>query len=530
MANADEQRILAQYVGWGGLAGAFDKNNSTWSSEYAALKEALTESEYAAARSSTLTAFYTPADVIHPIYRALVRMGVTGGNILEPSCGTGAFIGHRPDSFKESSAHFYGVEIDALTGRIAKQLYQNANIQITGFESTKLPDNFFDCALGNVPFGQYQVSDPQYDRLHFQIHDYFLAKAIDKVRAGGILAFITTSGTLDKKSEDVRRYIAARCDLIGAVRLPNDAFKGIAGTNVTSDILFLQKRDRVMEQDVPWIHMAETADGVPVNRYFAEHPEMICGEMRMISGPYGPRPACLPRTSDKTLEQQLDECMTNLQAQITQAEPMLEEDELEGDAIPADPNVRNFSYTMVDHAIYYRENSLMRRVRKGPTVEGRIQALIEMRDTTRELIVAQLDEMPDEEIARLQAVLNRQYDAYAKEYGRINSRDSQMAFEDDSSYFLLCSLEDIDDDGNYLGKTDMFTKRTIRSARVPDHVDTATEAYALSIGEKAKVDLPYMMALTGKSEAELVADLTGVIYRDPLKTMPDGSPHLSSRR
>lgn len=521
-ANADEQTVLAKYCGWGGLADAFDSSKSSWSGEYSELKTLLTQSEYEAARASTLTAFYTPPEVIHAMYRALERFGVQGGNILEPSMGVGAFFGHKPSSFDLNNARVYGVELDDLTGRIARQLYQKAKIQICGYEKSNLPDSFFDCAVGNVPFGQFSVSDKAYDRLHFQIHDYFIAKTIDKVRTGGIIAFITTSGTMDKKSEDVRRYIAERCDLIGAVRLPNNAFKANAGTEVTADILFLQKRDRIITRDEPWLHLAETEDGISINGYFAEHPEMICGRMEMVSGPYGPTPTCLQDTSIP-LEHQLDRAMSHLSATLTKAEVVLDSpDELPDEVIEADPSVRNFSYVLLDGDIYYRENSVMRKVRLGATADSRVRKLIVLRDTVRDLIQAQLDDMPDEEISRLQKVLNQQYDTYQKEHGLINSRGSAQAFQDDSSYFLLCSLEDLDEEGKFRGKSDMFSKRTIRSARPAERVDTASDALALSIGEKACVDMSYMMQLTGKTEEELVDDLNGVIFIDPLERENDG--------
>lgn len=525
-ATESEQSVLAKYVGWGGLADAFDPNKGSWSEEYVQLKNTLTEPEYNAARESTLTAFFTPNEAIHPIYRALERMGVTGGNILEPSMGVGAFFGAKPTNFDQSNAKLYGVELDDLTGRIAKQLYQKAHIQIAGFEKANLPDNFFDCVVGNVPFGDFSVSDRQYDKIHFRIHDYFIAKSIDKLRVGGIMAVITTSGTMDKKSEEVRKYIAARCELIGAVRLPDTTFKANAGTEATADILFLQKRDRIVERDEPWLHLSETTDGIPINGYFAEHPEMICGQMEMVSGPYGMRPTCKADTTD-TLENQLDAAMRNLNATLTKVEIELEEGETpnEDKTIPADPTVRNFSYTLFEGKIYYRENSVMQRVDPGATADKRIRKLIALRDTTRDLIEAQLQDMPDAEIERLQALLNRQYDAFHNQFGLINSRGCAQNFQDDSSYFLLCSLEDLDEEGNYRGKTDLFTKRTIRAARVADHVDTATEALAVSIGEKAKVDLPYMAQLTGKSEETLVEELTGVIFCDPLEKQMDGAPH-----
>ena len=521
-ANEQEQNILDGYLGWGGLADAFDEKKDSWHAEYTELKQLLTEDEYSAARESTLTAFYTPPAVIHAIYRALERIGCVGGNVLEPSMGVGAFFGHRHSQFDLNNAKLYGVELDSLSGRIAQQLYQKAKIQITGYEKADLPDSFFDLAIGNVPFGQYQVSDRRYDRLHFQIHDYFLAKTVDKLRVGGIMAFITTSGTLDKQTEDVRRYLAARCDLLGAVRLPNNTFKSSAGTQVTSDILFLQKRGTVLEKDVPWIHIGQTADGVPVNQYFADHPEMICGTMQMESGPYGLRPTCAPLETELTLEQQLDKVLENIHAEYT-LENTQEETQEETDTIDADTNVRNFSYTVKDNVVYYRENSKMRVVKASATALHRIRALILLRDTCRELIDAQLENYSDESITKLQARLNRQYDAYRQRFGLINSRGSAMAFREDSGYFLLCSLEDLDDEGHFKGKTDMFTKRTIRPAQAVDRVDSADEALALSLTEKACVDLAYMQQLTGKPQEEIISDLTSVIFHDPEKNAPDGS-------
>lgn len=523
-ANEDEQKILAQYSGWGGLADAFDPNKSSWSQEYRDLKAILTESEYQAARSSTLTAYFTPPEVIHTMYRALERMGVRGGNILEPSMGTGAFFAHKPSSFDLHSAKLYGVELDELTGRMARQLYQKARIQITGFEKADLPDSFFDCAVGNVPFGDFSVSDRAYDKLHFRIHDYFLAKTIDKVRTGGIIAMITTSGTMDKKSDTVRKYIAARCDLIGAVRLPNTTFKQNAGTEAVADILFLQKRDRMLEQDEAWLHIGQTEDGIPINQYFVDHPEMVCGTIKMVSGPYGPTPTCEP-SSEGTLEEQLDKAMAHLSATLTKPEIAIEAaEEQDADVIEADPDVRNFSYTLKDGKIYFRTNSVMKEMRLGATADKRVRQLIALRDTVRELLQAQLDDLPDAEIHRLQAQLKKQYDTYTHAHGLITSRGSALAFQDDSSYYLLCSLEDVDENGKLKGLSDMFTKRTIRSAKPADRADTASDALALSIGEKAGVDMPYMMQLTGKTEEEIASELTGVIFEDPLEKTADGSP------
>lgn len=521
-ATEAEQDVLAGYLGWGGLADAFDSSKDNWHSEYTQLKELLTLEEYAAAQESTLAAFYTPPAVIHAMYRALTRMGCVGGNVLEPSMGVGAFFGHRSGSFDTNNAKLYGVELDSVSGRIAQQLYQKAKIQICGYEKADLPDSFFDLAIGNVPFGQYQVSDRRYDKLHFQIHDYFLAKTVDKLRVGGIMAFITTSGTMDKKSEDVRQYLAARCDLIGAVRLPNTTFKSNAGTEVTSDILFLQKRGRVLEQDAPWIHVGETENGIPLNQYFIDHPEMVCGEMQMVSGPYGMRSTCVPN-EQSPLAEQLDAALSTLHAEYTLVDEQ-EYAEEESGTIDADPNVRNFSYTVKDDVIYYRENSKMRVVKGGENALARIRALVPLRDTCRELINAQLENFPDEYIQKLQARLNDQYDAYRKKYGLINSRGTASAFREDSGYFLLCSLEDLDDEGNFKGKTDMFTKRTIRPAQAVDHVDTAEESLALSLSEQGHVDLGYMSKLTGKTTEAIINDLTGIIFRDPVKVDTDGNP------
>ena len=521
-ASEQEQDILAGYLGWGGLADAFAPGKENWHTEYEQLKTLLTEDEYAAARESTLTAFYTPPAVIHAMYRALEHIGCVGGNVLEPSMGVGAFFGHRHSKFDTHNAKLYGVELDSLSGRIAQQLYQKAKIQITGYEKADLQDNFFDLAIGNVPFGQYQVSDRRYDKLHFQIHDYFLAKTVDKLRVGGIMAFITTSGTMDKKSEDVRQYLAARCDLIGAVRLPNTTFKSNAGTEVTSDILFLQKRGRVLEQDAPWIHVGETENGIPLNQYFIDHPEMVCGDMQMVSGPYGMRSTCVPN-EQSPLAEQLDAALSTLHAEYTLVDEQ-EYAEEESGTIDADPNVRNFSYTVKDDVIYYRENSKMRVVKGGETALARIRALVPLRDTCRELIDAQLENFPDEYIQKLQARLNDQYDAYRKKYGLINSRGTASAFREDSGYFLLCSLEDLDDEGNFKGKTDMFTKRTIRPAQAVDHVDTAEESLALSLSEQGHVDLGYMSKLTGRTTEAIINDLTGIIFRDPVKVDTDGNP------
>lgn len=521
-ANGEEQEILAQYSGWGGLSDAFEPNKDSWHSEYTELKSLLTEEEYAAARSSTLTAFYTPPEVIDAMYTTLRKMGVGAGTILEPSMGVGAFFGQSHSYLYEPTTRLFGVELDSLTGRIARQLYQKANIQITGFEKADLPDSFFDVVIGNVPFGDYSVVDPQYNRLHFKIHDYFFAKSIDKLRTGGIIAFITTSGTLDKKSEEVRRYINARCDFIGAVRLPDSTFKS-AGTKAMADIIFLQKRDRILEQDASWLHTTQTEDGLSLNSYFSEHPETVCGTLKTVSGPYGPTLTC-EAFADKPLANVLKEAMSHLHAEFHFQDIELQESGAVEASIPAEPDVRNFSFCIRNGKIYYRENAIMREVSLGATSAARMRLLIELRDTTRELIQAQLEDMPDEVITELQAKLNRQYDHYHSKFGLINSRGASLDMRDDSGYFLLCSLENLDSEGNFIGKSDMFTKRTIRAARPAERVETASEALALSVGERAGIDFGYMRQLTGKDKETLIQDLQGVIFADPLEKNSDGEP------
>ena len=521
-ANGEEQEILAQYSGWGGLSDAFEPNKDSWHNEYTELKSLLTEEEYAAARSSTLTAFYTPPEVIDAMYTTLRKMGVGAGTILEPSMGVGAFFGQSHSYLYEPNTRLFGVELDSLTGRIARQLYQKANIQITGFEKADLPDSFFDVVIGNVPFGDYSVVDPQYNRLHFKIHDYFFAKSIDKLRTGGIIAFITTSGTLDKKSEEVRRYINARCDFIGAVRLPDSTFKS-AGTKAMADIIFLQKRDRILEQDAGWLHTTQTEDGLSLNSYFAEHPEMVCGTLKTVSGPYGPTLTC-EAFADKALADVLKEAMSHLHAEFHFQDIEVQESGAVEASIPAEPDVRNFSFCIRNGKFYYRENAIMREVSLSATSAARMRLLIELRDTTRELIQAQLEDMPDEVITELQAKLNRQYDYYHNKFGLINSRGASLDMRDDSGYFLLCSLENLDSEGNFIGKSDMFTKRTIRAARPAERVETASEALALSVGERAGIDFGYMQQLTGKDKDTLVNDLQGVIFADPLEKNSDGEP------
>ena len=509
-ATAEEQAVLAQYVGWGGLADFFDEKNS----RYAELKELLTDAEYAAARESTLTAFYTPPVVIRGIYAALGQMGFTQGNILEPACGIGNFLGMLPESM--SGSKLYGVELDDLSGRIARQLYQKSSIAVQGYEKTAFPDNFFDVAIGNVPFGQFHVPDKRYDRLNFPIHEYFIAKALDQVRPGGVIAVVTSSYTMDKRTASARKYIAQRSELLGAIRLPNNAFKAAAGTEVVSDILFLQKRERMVDIEPEWVHLATNEDGIQMNSYFIDHPDMILGEMKMVSGPFGPTPTCEPYP-EQPLETLLAEAVQNIHGEITAYD---REEELEGEdhSIEADPAVRNFSYTLVNGQIYYRENSRMNPVEVSKTAESRIRGMIELRDCVRTLLEYQTEDYPDEEIKAQQAKLNTLYDAFTRKYGLINSRGNAIAFDQDSSYFLLCSLEILDEDRNLKRKADLFTKRTIRSHKPAEKVDTAVEALALSIGEKAHVDMDYMSRLTGKDEETLFSDLKGVIFLNPAYT------------
>ena len=509
-ATAEEQAVLAQYVGWGGLADFFDEKNS----RYAELKELLTDAEYAAARESTLTAFFTPPVVIRGIYAALGQMGFTQGNILEPSCGIGNFLGMLPESM--SGSKLYGVELDDLSGRIARQLYQKSSIAVQGYEKTAFPDNFFDVAIGNVPFGQFHVPDKRYDRLNFPIHEYFVAKVLDQVRPGGVIAVVTSSFTMDKRTASARKYIAQRSELLGAIRLPNNAFKAAAGTEVVSDILFLQKRERMVDIEPEWVHLATDENGIQMNSYFIDHPDMVLGEMKMVSGPFGPTPTCEPYP-EQPLEALLAEAVQNVHGEITAYD---REEELEGEdhSIEADPAVRNFSYTLVDGQIYYRENSRMNPVEVSKTAESRIRGMIELRDCVRTLLEYQTEDYPDEEIKAQQAKLNALYDAFTRKYGLINSRGNAIAFDQDSSYFLLCSLEILDEDRNLKRKADLFTKRTIRSHKPAEKVDTAVEALALSIGEKAHVDMDYMGRLTGKDEEALFSDLKGVIFLNPAYT------------
>ena len=513
LATPEEQETLAKYVGWGGLSMAFDENNAAWADEFTELYMSLSPEEYRAAQESTLTAFYTPPVVIKAMYEALDRLGFTQGNILEPSCGTGNFFGLLPEAMAGSKLH--GVEIDPLTGAIAKQLYQKANIAVEGFEDTKLPDNHFDVVLGNVPFGEFKVSDSRYNAQKFLIHDYFFAKALDKVRTGGIVMFVTSKGTMDKASPEVRRYIAQRAELLGAVRLPDNTFKANAGTEVTSDILILQKRDRVVDVEPDWIYLDTNEDGITMNRYFVEHPEMVLGEMKLESSRFGMDTACKAH-KDRPLSGLLHEAMQRINGGITEQETGIDEISDEQDAsIPADPTVRNFSYALVDGKIYFRENDRMTPAALSVTAANRVRGLLEIRDCVRKLIDCQTNDYPDEVIQTEQENLNRLYDAFTKEYGLINSRGNYLAFASDESYFLLCSLEVLDDEGNFKRKADMFTKRTIKPHREITSVETASEALALSIGEKARVDLAYMAQLTGKPQEEIVTELQGVIFRVP---------------
>ena len=514
LATPEEQEVLSRYVGWGGLSMAFDEHNAAWAEEFKELYASLSPEEYRAAMESTLTAFYTPPVVIKAMYDALDRLGFSQGNILEPSCGTGNFFGLLPESMQNSKLH--GVEIDSLTGRIAKQLYQKANIAIEGFEKTNLPDDHFDVVLGNVPFGEIRVNDSRYNAQKFLIHDYFFTKALDKVRAGGVVMFITSKGTMDKASPEVRKYIAQRAELLGAIRLPDNTFKANAGTEVTSDILILQKRDRVIDIEPDWVHLDTDENGVTMNRYFVEHPDMVLGEIKMESTRFGTfEPVCKAR-KDIPLSELLSNAVQRINGEIPELDNGVDEisDEQEL-SVPTDPNVRNFSFTLVDGRVYFRENDRMQPASVSMTAENRIKGLIQIRDCVRKLIEYQTEDYPEEMIRTEQENLNRLYDVYTAKYGLINSRGNYLAFASDESYFLLCSLEVLDDEGNFKRKADMFTKRTIKPHREITSVETASEALALSIGEKARVDLPYMGQLTGKTQAELVQDLQGVIFKVP---------------
>lgn len=511
-ATPDEQKILSRYVGWGGIPEAFDERAGAWHTEYAMLKNILTPEEYESARESTLTAFYTPPTVIKAVYKAMEQMGFREGNILEPSCGIGHFIGMMPDSMSESK--IYGVELDTISAGIAQQLYQKTSIAAQGFEDANLPDSFFDAVVGNVPFGDFKVPDKRYDKHKFLIHDYFFAKSLDKLRPGGVMALITSKGTMDKENPAVRKYIAQRADLLGAIRLPNNTFKGNAGTEVVSDILILQKRDRLIDIEPDWVHLSTDENGIPMNSYFVDHPEMILGEMQMVSGRFGPEPSCVPYEG-ADLAEQLNEAIANIHGEVTAYEV---DDELteEDNSIPADPTVRNFSYTVVDDKIYFRENSRMTPVDVSATAENRIKGMITIRDSVRNLIELQTEDYPDYEIKAEQERLNTLYDTFTSKYGLLNSRANTSAFSQDSSYSLLSALEILDDEGNLERKADMFFKRTIKPHTPVTSVDTSSEALAVSMGEKAYVDMEYMCQLSGKTEEEIYSDLKGVIFLNPM--------------
>ena len=514
LATPEEQEILSRYVGWGGIPQAFEENNSSWTNEYLELKNTLSPEEYSAARASTLNAFYTSPTVIRSMYEALENMGLKQGNILEPSCGVGNFMGMIPESM--SKTNMYGVELDPVSGRIAKQLYQKNKIAVQGFEETDYPDSFFDCVIGNVPFGAYQVSDRRYDRHHFMIHDYFIAKSLDLIRPGGVVAVVTSSGTMDKQNQAVRQYIANRAELLGAIRLPNNAFQRNANTSVVSDILFFQKRDRASIEEPEWLNLKETPEGYSVNAYFAEHPEMVLGEFTTESTQYGKQEVTVKPKEGITLEEQLKEAVQNIHGTITELE--LSDTELEEDvvSIPADPEVKNFSFTVVDDEVYYRENSVMNRMELPAMTAERVKGMVKIRDITNELIQCQMEEGSDEQITKLQEKLNEEYDTFTAKYGLLSSNANKRAFSQDSSYCLLTSLEFLDDKGELKRKADIFTKRTIRRAETVTSVDTASEALEVSIGERAGVDLSYMAQLSGKTEAELTEELAGVIFKNPI--------------
>ena len=514
LATSEEQEILSRYVGWGGIPQAFEESNSSWANEYLELKNTLSPEEYSAARASTLNAFYTSPTVIRSMYEALENMGLKQGNILEPSCGVGNFMGLLPESM--GKANMYGVELDPVSGRIAKQLYQKNKIAVQGFEETSYPDSFFDCVIGNVPFGAYQVSDRRYDRHHFMIHDYFIAKSLDLVRPGGVVAVVTSSGTMDKQNPAVRQYIANRAELLGAIRLPNNAFQRNANTSVVSDILFFQKRDRASIEEPEWLNLKEMPEGYSVNAYFAEHPEMVLGEFTTESTQYGKQEVTVKPKEGVTLEEQLKEAIRNIHGTITELE--LSDTELEEDvvSIPADPDVKNFSFTVVNEEVYYRENSVMNRMELPAITAERVKGMVKIRDVTNELIQCQMEEGSNEQITKLQGKLNEEYDTFTAKYGLISSNANKRAFSQDSSYCLLTSLEFLDDKGELKRKADIFTKRTIRRAETVTSVDTASEALAVSIGERAGVDLSYMAQLSGKTEEELTEELAGVIFKNPI--------------
>ncbi|MVB13066.1 hypothetical protein CAFE_38210 [Caprobacter fermentans] len=513
-ATPEEQKILSGYVGWGGLADAFDDSKASWATEYLELKTVLTPAEYEAARASTLNAHYTSPTVIRAIYEAVGNMGFTAGNILEPACGVGNFFGMLPEEM--SGSRLYGVELDSISGRIAKQLYPKADITVAGFETTDRRD-FYDLAIGNVPFGQYQVNDRAYNKLGFSIHNYFFAKALDQVRPGGVVAFVTSRYTMDAKSPEVRKYLAQRADLLGAIRLPNNAFRANAGTDVVSDIIFLQKRDRPIDIEPDWVHLGQNEDGFAINSYFVDHPEMILGRQTSESTQYGRQDFTVEPIEGLQLSDQLHDAVKSIRGTYQEAElPDLGDGEAIDTSLPADPNVKNYSYTVVDGEVYFRENSRMMRPDLNATAEARVKGMVALRDCVHQLIDLQMDEYtPDAAIREKQAELNRLYDSFSAKYGLINDRGNRLAFSDDSSYYLLCALEVLDEDGKLERKADMFTKRTIKPHKAVTTVDTASEALAVSIAEKARVDMEYMSQLTGKSTEEIATDLTGVIFKDP---------------
>ena len=516
-ATAEEQQILSQYVGWGGLPDAFDPDKDNWAKEYTELKGLLSEDEYAAARSSVLNAHYTSPTVIRAIYDAVEKMGFRSGNILEPSMGVGNFFGMLPDTMQDS--RLYGVELDSITGRIAQKLYPEASIKVAGFETTDRRD-FYDLAVGNVPFGQYRANDKAYNKLGFSIHNYFFAKAIDQVRPGGIVAFVTSRYTLDSKDSSARKHIAERANLLGAIRLPNSAFKANAGTEVVSDIIFLQKRDRPIDHEPDWVQLGKTEDGFAINQYFVDHPEMVLGELTSESTQYGREECTVHPIEGAVLADQLAEAVQHIEGQYTEVEveiPDIADAENERHILPADPDVKNFSYTVVDGEVYYRENSVMTQVELSDTAKGRVTGMVELRQIVNELIDQQLNDYPDADIKATQEKLNTAYDAFSAKYGLLNDRKNGRLFEQDSSYYLLCSLENLDDQGQLKSKAAMFTKRTIRPERTVTSVDTPTEALAISIGERGRVDLPYMAELlvTPGDYERITSELSGVIFKDP---------------
>lgn len=514
LAAPDEQETLSNYVGWGGLSMAFDENNASWRNEYAELKELLDTNEYEAAMESTLSAFYTPPAVIDAMYNILERMNFTDGKVLEPACGTGHFFGMLPESMEKAELH--GIEIDSVSGRIAKQLYPNAEISVRGFEETNYPDNHFDVVIGNVPFGDFKMDDENYNKNHFLIHDYFFAKALDQVRPGGVVLFITSKGTMDKKNPEVRKYIAQRAELLGAIRLPDNTFKAAAGTEVTSDIIILKKRERIIQIEPDWVHLDQNQQHISMNSYFVSHPEMIMGEMVLTTGRFGVETAC-KEVEGTSLEKSLANAVRLIDGEIStdRIDAIDDVEDVAPMTIPADPSVRNFSYVLIDEKIYFKDGDQMSTVKVSATAEKRIRGLIELRDCVRKLIALQTEDVPDAAIEEEQKVLNKLYSTFVVRHGLINSRGNAMAFSSDESYFLLCSLEILDEDGNFKCKADMFSKRTIKPRRVITSAENAVDALAISLGEKARVDLAYMTKITEKSEEELVADLHGVIFKEP---------------